>query len=314
MNKSALSLILSGSLLIPSGMAFGSINPNMKLEEDSQSVLVGIQKHYSEMTDQASFLATTQLADGLSVPESVTVQLDQGDKIAILQRIENELSEEDASIIEISVLKRDGTETTYFVDEETLARALTASDVPVAQQATTMDQILGSEFAGSFVAPVKGKITSRYGMRRGRMHYGTDYGVPIGTPVKAGGSGKVVSAGTAGGYGRFVEILHSGGIVTRYGHLSKVLVSCGQTVKVGSLIAKSGNTGRSTGPHLHYEKRSVRPLAKCGGYKAPKDSGKEKKKKNQGGLFDLLFGGGKKDGKEDGKKPGVRTRSLRESP
>lgn len=110
--------------------------------------------------------------------------------------------------------------------------------------------------------PAPGReITSRYGNRRdpflGRLafHGGIDFRTPTGTPIIATGSGVVVHAGRNGGYGKMVEIDHGNGITTRYAHLSAVEVRKGDHVAIGVRIGKSGSTGRSTGPHLHYEVR-----------------------------------------------------------
>jgi murein DD-endopeptidase MepM/ murein hydrolase activator NlpD len=105
------------------------------------------------------------------------------------------------------------------------------------------------------------KITSLFGNRidpffgRLAMHAGIDFRQKTGSDVKATGAGVVIHAGAASGYGIMVEIDHGNGITTRYGHLSKVLVKEGDVVAAGDLIALSGSTGRSTGPHLHYEVR-----------------------------------------------------------
>jgi murein DD-endopeptidase MepM/ murein hydrolase activator NlpD len=118
---------------------------------------------------------------------------------------------------------------------------------------------------GTWVRPITGPITSHYGPRWGRMHAGTDFGAPIGTPVYAASNGSVVAAGPASGYGRWVKIAHPGGVTTVYGHISSWTVTVGQAVAVGQLVAYSGNEGRSTGPHLHFEVRpggrSVDPVA-----------------------------------------------------
>lgn len=103
--------------------------------------------------------------------------------------------------------------------------------------------------------PLSGRLTSGFGSRGGRLHAGIDLAVPIGTPVRAAAAGTVLHAGEAGGYGLAVYLQHAGGIVTRYGHLSRVQVRRGQTVAAGAQVALSGNTGRSTGPHLHFEVR-----------------------------------------------------------
>lgn len=98
-------------------------------------------------------------------------------------------------------------------------------------------------------------ITSRYGYRWGRLHAGTDVGVPTGTTVRASRAGQVTVAGWLGGYGNCVMIDHGDGITTVYGHLSEITVSVGEYVDQGERVALSGNTGRSTGPHLHFEIR-----------------------------------------------------------
>lgn len=86
-----------------------------------------------------------------------------------------------------------------------------------------------------------------------QFHKGLDVAVAYGSPVKAAAAGKVIFSGVRGGYGNCVMIEHGNGLVTLYGHLSELLVEANDRVKVGQTIAKSGNTGRSTGPHLHYE-------------------------------------------------------------
>ena len=101
--------------------------------------------------------------------------------------------------------------------------------------------------------PVRGIITSRVGPRWGRNHDGVDIAVPTGTRVLASAAGKVVTAGWFGGYGNCVDIKHDNGFLTRYGHNSSVACKVGDHVGSGQLIAHSGSTGRSTGPHLHFE-------------------------------------------------------------
>lgn len=120
----------------------------------------------------------------------------------------------------------------------------------------------GTKIPPTFIKPVSGgRLTSRYGRRtaptRGASsnHKGIDWGLPTGSTVVAASGGTVTKAGWGGGYGYVVYIRHPGGVETRYAHLSKVLVSVGDTVKQGQRIARSGNTGVSTGPHLHFELR-----------------------------------------------------------
>jgi len=111
--------------------------------------------------------------------------------------------------------------------------------------------------------PVVGEVefTSGFGVRvdpflgRPAMHTGLDFRASTGDPVRATANGKVASAGWAGGYGRMVEIDHGNGLATRYGHLSQIGVKVGDQIKIGQVIGEVGSTGRSTGPHLHYETR-----------------------------------------------------------
>ncbi len=106
---------------------------------------------------------------------------------------------------------------------------------------------------GAFIMPTRGRLSSRYGMRGGRMHYGIDIAAPTGTAIKAADGGKVVYAGWKGSYGYMVEIDHENGYKTRYAHCSKIEVKVGDRVYKGQIIARVGNTGRSTGSHLHFE-------------------------------------------------------------
>ena len=105
------------------------------------------------------------------------------------------------------------------------------------------------------MTPTNGTVTSNFGYRWGRLHAGIDIGAPTGTPIRAAKSGTVTAADWNGSYGKCVDISHGNGEMTRYGHCSQLLVSAGQTVSQGEVIALVGNTGRSTGSHLHFEVR-----------------------------------------------------------
>ncbi|MCA0044604.1 M23 family metallopeptidase [Celeribacter litoreus] len=108
-----------------------------------------------------------------------------------------------------------------------------------------------------FSLPIKGsfRYTSGFGPRWGRMHEGTDFAAAYGTPIYATADGVVTFAGWQSGYGRLVKIQHEFGIETRYAHQSQILVKVGQRVSRGDQIGAMGNSGRSTGTHLHYEVR-----------------------------------------------------------
>ena len=111
--------------------------------------------------------------------------------------------------------------------------------------------------------PMAGDIdeSSPFGIRtdpivhEAAMHTGIDFRGDTGDPIRATAAGTVTIAGWSGGYGKMVEIDHGNGLATRYGHLSEIDVAIGDTVRAGSIVGKLGSTGRSTGPHLHYEVR-----------------------------------------------------------
>ncbi len=108
---------------------------------------------------------------------------------------------------------------------------------------------------GRFSWPVKGKVTSRYGIRKGKKHDGLDIAAPLGAVVLAADSGKIIYRGRLRGYGKILIVRHKGNFVTVYGHLKQWLVKQDQRVKRGQLIARVGISGRTTGSHLHFEIR-----------------------------------------------------------
>lgn len=128
------------------------------------------------------------------------------------------------------------------------------------------ERVVGSDgrLLRAFDWPVTGRISSGYGPRWGSMHHGVDVAVPTGTPVRVAAAGRVSFSGWNGGYGYLVVIDHGDRVETRYAHNSRLVVSVGQQVRRGDIIAYSGNTGRSTGPHVHFEIRqngqSVNPI------------------------------------------------------
>lgn len=138
---------------------------------------------------------------------------------------------------------RNGKETGRDIIKETIM---------VESQPTIIER--GTITPPTYIKPlVGGTLTSYYGQRWGRLHAGIDWGVSTGTTIMASSGGTVVSAGWNGGYGYSILIRHPDGNQTRYAHLSKILVSVGEYVSQGERIAYSGNTGNSTGPHLHFE-------------------------------------------------------------
>ncbi len=109
--------------------------------------------------------------------------------------------------------------------------------------------------SGGWIWPVSGTLTSPFGYRWGRMHEGIDISVPEGTPIRAAKPGTVILAAYTGGYGNYTCVDHGGGLSSCYAHQSSYAVSPGDQVAQGDVIGYSGNTGSSTGPHLHFEIR-----------------------------------------------------------
>lgn len=111
---------------------------------------------------------------------------------------------------------------------------------------------------GEFIWPVAGiRVTSRVGNRWGRLHPGIDIATPTGTIVLAAMDGRVGDTGFKGAYGKTIVLQHDREYITRYAHLSEIFVKEGDVIKKGQVIGYSGNTGRSTGPHLHFEVRCM---------------------------------------------------------
>ena len=109
--------------------------------------------------------------------------------------------------------------------------------------------------SGQLIWPASGPVSSTFGPRWGRLHAGIDIPLPNGTPLRAADGGRVMIAGWTGGYGNYTCVQHTGSMSTCYAHQSSISVSVGQNVSQGQVIGSSGNTGNSTGPHLHFEVR-----------------------------------------------------------
>ncbi len=132
------------------------------------------------------------------------------------------------------------------------ARAAARSAGSSAAGAASPDRTVGG---GGCIWPASGTVTSEFGSRWGRLHAGIDIAAPTGTPIFAAQGGTVIFSGVQSGYGNVVIVSHGGGLTTLYGHQSRVAASNGQSISQGDNIGYVGNTGRSTGPHLHFETR-----------------------------------------------------------
>ena len=147
---------------------------------------------------------------------------------------------------------------TTYLNDKAVSREIVKEEVVMEAVPKIMKR--GTKIPPTYIKPLAGgRISSYFGRRKAptagasTYHKGIDWATPVGTAVKASSGGVVVSAGWGSGYGYVIYIKHPDGKQTRYAHLSKILVSAGQTVKQGDRIALSGNTGITSGPHLHFE-------------------------------------------------------------
>lgn len=182
----------------------------------------------------------------------------------------NKLKEKNSSNIDnIAISEKYETEKKEFKKEEDAVNELYVAPAPkVAKRknvtsrgsANTSYNISGGkvDIGINLIRPTNGIITSRFGessRRRYSKHTGLDIANSVGTPIKAAASGTVTFSGRKGSYGNLVILSHGNGVQTYYGHCNSLKVSVGQSVSQGQVIATMGNTGNSTGPHLHLEVR-----------------------------------------------------------
>ncbi|MBC7326760.1 peptidoglycan DD-metalloendopeptidase family protein [bacterium] len=217
------------------------------LEEDKalfdeikrEKALLEQQKALLEKERQKALLLKRQ-----QEANKMMLQQEKGKRTALLKEIESKRIEYERALEE---LERNSREIEQML--------LNLEKTPEGQKR------LAHPWKGGFIYPVRGQITSGFGMRTHpiykirKMHTGIDLSAPSGTPIKASAGGVVVFAGWWGGYGNVVIIDHGGGISTLYGHCSAIYVNKGQNVNQGETIAAVGSTGLATGPHLHFEVR-----------------------------------------------------------
>ena len=149
----------------------------------------------------------------------------------------------------LSILEKDDVFTAKWDNEKINPYDMPISELPLRNTIVIEDSV------SHWVCPYQGKVFSKFGYRHRRRHQGVDLPYPTGTPVKAALDGKVRCAMKTKGYGNLVIIRHANGLETFYGHLSRVDVTPNQWVHAGDVIGLGGSTGRSTGPHLHFETR-----------------------------------------------------------
>ena len=220
---------------------FGEDTPSKRAHKQFVDCFVTYEERTRTVTDE----------DGTETEESYTVAIPVADIAAVYGNLENVLH------LEISAEQKSNADSIYSLVRYGIAGGsegwIPGTDAPYigadgfcSPIGSGWERRVTSEF-GNRVDPITGK-------RKG--HGGMDLAVPTGTPIRAALPGTVtVSKYNAGGYGYYVMIDHGNGLATLYGHCSKLLAKVGQTVEVGDIIALSGSTGRSTGPHLHLEVR-----------------------------------------------------------
>ncbi len=191
-------------------------------------------RYYVEQTEEIPFetenVETESMYEG---DQRITVQGEKGKR-----DIKAYLVEENGVLTEREILKEN-------IHAEPVTRVVA---VGVKKRPTTMA-------TGTFINPTRGRLTSPFGMRSGRRHTGIDIANATGTPITASDAGRVSFAGSRGAYGRLVIIDHENGYQTYYAHMNTISVSSGERVYKDQQIGTVGSTGRSTGPHLHFEVR-----------------------------------------------------------
>lgn len=156
-------------------------------------------------------------------------------------------------------IEHDGRLMQQALDEMEAEESAIESEIRRSENTVVGQKMLHTVFRGGFMFPVSGRTTCPFGYRHHpltgqyELHTGVDISVPVGTAVHAAADGIVSKAGYNRAYGYMVIIQHNGGYSTLYGHNSRLLVSTGQQVRQGQVIARSGSTGWSTGPHCHYQ-------------------------------------------------------------
>ncbi|MBS4538499.1 peptidoglycan DD-metalloendopeptidase family protein [Clostridium sp. D2Q-11] len=176
------------------------------------------------------------------------VKYEKSDSLYSNQKKVKQEGTEGKKEVVVKLEKRNGIEIAKEVISQTI------KSQPIAQIITKGTKAIpSSRGTGQFSMPVNGRLTSSYGPRGSGFHSGIDLAASTGTTIRAADNGVVTFAGYSGSYGYMIKVDHGNGYATKYAHSSKLYVSKGQKVAKGQSIAAVGNTGRSTGPHLHFE-------------------------------------------------------------
>lgn len=238
-------------------------------------------KGFADLLERGEFLSRIQDADNKIITLVRSAQKDATATAARLDKLEHRQQQLTAIVLkrrdEVAVVKNEliGTRVGYESTKQGKKNALTKVKGERHELEDHLDELLKESAkiqarlqgalpagpikggSGRFIWPVNGPITSPFCESRSweSCHPGIDIAVPIGTPIRAADGGTVRLAGPAGGYGNYTCVQHTATLSSCYGHQSKIMVSVGQHVSQGQIIGLSGNTGFSTGPHLHFEAR-----------------------------------------------------------
>ena len=179
-------------------------------------------------------------------------------KLSRRETVIKEQGSDGSKLVTYSYVQKNGKDVTKQVVEEKVTKLPVSQVIATGPRTPVNVAYFASASRGSgstdrIAWPLKGPINSYFGSRWGNFHTGLDIGADIGEPYAAAASGTIVAAGWSGGYGNMILIDHGNGVMTRYGHASRLLVSVGQHVSQGQTIGLVGTTGNSTGPHLHFE-------------------------------------------------------------
>ena len=222
-----------------------------RLMEQDVALVDELRKTQSEVARERTQLAERRKALALAHAEKSRHLVEAAQQAAERERLLGAISREREYIErQLREMEEDSAEIQHALERELSRRAASPG---------TYQRF--PAWTGSFFPPARGVITSGFGyrnhpiLRRRKMHTGIDIGARMGSPVYAAADGEVFFASWRGGYGRCIILLHGGDVSTLYGHLSRINVSQGQTVKRGQVIGAVGSTGLSTGPHLHFEVR-----------------------------------------------------------
>lgn len=219
-------------------------NPGVKPD----SVLaLGSKLVISKQEPLLTVVTTAEITETRTIPFQVKVERDR--KLPMGQRKVVEPGQPGREEVTFKVIRQNG----RLVERERIAAVQVEPPKTQVEVRGAMLMVASRQGSGQLAWPVRGSISSGFGVRYGRMHTGIDITSSSGTPIAAAESGRVISAGWGGAYGRMVDIDHGGGVVTRYAHMSRIAVSVGQEVNRGELIGYVGSTGNSSGPHLHFE-------------------------------------------------------------